>query len=447
VHFWDLQIRYVLRRVCTMNNIEHISVLTPLTSSKTTFAPEQKHKDAFEKIKELMTTEPLYGNLIDEKAEKYLWVDAASSSGVLGAVLAQKVKGDPNEKIVPTTLDLDDPIHRIIFDKELPYEPVRLYTQLPIVLPRPSLMKTIPPKIESPGPLLGFTPENVHDSFFWSTLSTLAFYNCTLPTIADLRRLAMKKLKSGILNNKLKDFTFNLDYQAYHEFLEKFGKGEVGMDPELFLADALASAIHRPMIFVSSLKRHAQRPIFQFNHTIDKPPLIYGIYERDGKEIFLPYFLNRNQEFRLDHLKGKIEVIAYLAKTVPEMLRSRSILDLETFAILVALHSFQRYISGVKVELLSDSKVLYYLFNKQITDSSVKTKRWCYKLTPDYPLLVVRHVRSAENLADFLTREGLLPGDIKKFNIEDVRISDFFDDLPKTTFTLDEWIQWVEDNP
>jgi hypothetical protein len=60
----------------------------------------------------------------------------------------------------------------------------------------------------------------------------------------------MKKLKSGIRNNKLKDFTFNLDYKACHKFLKKFGKGKVGMDSKLFLADALASAIHRPMIFI-----------------------------------------------------------------------------------------------------------------------------------------------------------------------------------------------------
>jgi len=40
-----------LRRVCTMNIIEHISILTPLTSSKIPFKPEQKHKIAFEKIK------------------------------------------------------------------------------------------------------------------------------------------------------------------------------------------------------------------------------------------------------------------------------------------------------------------------------------------------------------------------------------------------------------
>jgi hypothetical protein len=54
---------------------------------------------------------------------------------------------------------------------------------------------------------------------------------------------------------------------------------------------------------------------------------------------------------------------------------------------------------------------------------------------------VGRHVRSAENLADFLTREGLLPGNIEEFNIKDVRILDFFDDFLRTTFTITEWIQ------
>ncbi len=39
----------------------------------------------------------------------------------------------------------------------------------PIELPKPSVLKTIPPTIKQTTPLLGFTPENVHESFFWST--------------------------------------------------------------------------------------------------------------------------------------------------------------------------------------------------------------------------------------------------------------------------------------
>ena len=80
-----------LRKVIPLDVIKAVSILTPLTSSKAEFLPNEKHKEAFEQLKSLLTKEPLYCNLIDEKADKYLCVDAATSSGVLGAVLAQKI--------------------------------------------------------------------------------------------------------------------------------------------------------------------------------------------------------------------------------------------------------------------------------------------------------------------------------------------------------------------
>ena len=395
-----------------------------------------------------MTESPLFAHLIREDAEKYLWVDASTTSGVLGAVLAQKVYGLKDEKIVPTCLSLDDEVHRIIFDKELPYEPAILYTEFPIKLPKPSLRKTNPPKIHKFEKLLGFTEDNYVESFFWSTISILAIYGCSLlPTPQQLRAIALKKLKSGILKNKLRDFTFNLDFYKYTKFLDDFACGKVGLDPEFYLAESLAYGLFRPMIFISTLSRHNKYKIFEYNHTSSKPPLVYGIYQCGDKEIFLPYFHNKNVEFKLDHLKGKIEIIAYIAKTVPETLRSRPILDLEAFAILTALHSLQRFISGVKVTLLTDSRVLFYLFSSQVGHSCIKIRRWCLKLLSDYPQVNLQFVRTTENLADFLTREGLPPGDVEKFNLKSIEISDIYENLPKTTFTLAEWINFVEENP
>jgi hypothetical protein len=437
-----------LRRVLTLNVIKQISILTPLTSSKDEFKATEKHRQAFEEIKTLLTQAPLFAHLIDETAPKYLWVDAATASGVLGAVLAQKVRGKKDEKVIPTCLDLDDEVHRFIYDKEFPYEPAKLFTSLPIEMPKPSALKTKPPKISHDEKLLGFTDENWHDSFFWSTISILAIYGCTLPvSTIELRQKASRKLKSGILNNKLKDFTFNLKYDNYKQFLDDFNKGTVGLDPELYLAEALALSLYRPMIFISSLKRHKDKPIFHFNHGSDKPPLIYGIYEKEGKEIFLPYYHNKNTEFKLDHLKDCIQIIAYVAKVVPETFKSRPILDLEVFAILTALYSLQRFISGVKVTLLTDSRVLFYLFSPKVGNSCVKIKRWCLKLLSDYPQVNLQFVRSSENLADFLTREGLPPGDCEKFNLHNVIIDDFYKHLPKTEFSLTEWINFVGDHP
>jgi hypothetical protein len=52
-----------------------------------------------------------------------------------------------------------------------------------------------------------------------------------------------------------------------------------------------------------------------------------------------------------------------------------------------------------------------------------------------------------KNLSDFLTREGLPPGDIEKLNLKNTQILDFVDHLPKEEFTLKEWAQYCADNP
>jgi hypothetical protein len=180
---------------------------------------------------------------------------------------------------------------------------------------------------------------------------------------------------------------------------------------------------------------------------LDKPPIVLGLYWRGGYEIFQPFFLNKSPEFRIDHLKGRLEVVAYMSKTLPEGFQSRPILDLEVFALLTALYSMQRFISGVPVTLLTDNRVLYYLFSERVTNSSTKVKRWCLKLLSDYPNVTLQFVRTTENLADFLTREGLLPGDAEKFNLKQIQIKDFYKDLPKTNFTLTEWVAYVNSHP
>ena len=440
-----------LRRVTSMQVIAQIAILSPLTSSKAEFKPTEEHRKAFQEIKDMLISQPLFSQLIDEKAEKYLWVDAATSSGVLGAVLAQKISSQENKKFVPVHLDLEDEVHQYIYDHELKYEPAKLYTSLPIERLTPTQRKTVPPVVTPEGPLLGYTEENVVDSFFWSVISVLTVYNCTPPesTLA-LRAMAVKKLKSancGIRNTKLRDFVFKMNFDKHKEYLQNFLRGTVGVDPEFLLVEAMAIALMRPIIVISSLKRHKAKPVLNFNSDKEMPPIILGVYERQGIEIFKPFFLNKNVEFNLDSLKDRVQIVAYVAKTIPEAFLSRPILDLEVFAILTSLYSLQRYISGVKVKLLTDSRVLYYLFSAKVGNSSVKIKRWCLKLLSDYPLVTLHFVRTTDNLADFLTREGLPSGDLEKFNLKDVQISDFYDELPKPEFTLAEWIEFVEKHP
>jgi hypothetical protein len=437
-----------LRRVIHLKILEDAHALTPLTSSTKPYKPTQEHRDIFVKVKEALVSQPLFNNLVDEAAPKYLWVDASTGSGVIGAVLAQTKRGVPDQKIVPTCLDLDDPAHRIIYDKALPYEPVQVYESLPIELPKPSVIKTIPPDIKPKGKFHEFSENNLHDSFFLSVAAILAVYNCKpIQKTTDLRELAVKELRKGVLALKLRDFTFNNNYTQYRDYLEEFKKGQHNVDENFFLIEALALALYRPIILISTLAKHRSNPILKFNPESTKPPLIMAVHKKDNIIYFVPFFLNKNINFTLSDLYQKMEIIAYSSKTIPENMIHSGILTQELVAILEALKSFNRFISSTPVTLLTDSKCLYYLFNGKVMNTCAKTKRWCVKLYTDHNNVKVKFVKTSENLADFLTREGLPRGDLEKFDLKTVEIIDFFDKLPKDEFTLSEWAQYCHDHP
>ena len=96
-----------------------------------------------------------------------------------------------------------------------------------------------------------------------------------------------------------------------------------------------------------------------------------------------------------------MEIISYIAKTVLEEFKTRSILDLEVFFLLTTLFSVEKFISNVPVTVLTDSQVLFYLFSSKIHNSSVKIRRWCLKLVSDYPNVTLHFVKSGQKLADF----------------------------------------------
>jgi hypothetical protein len=70
------------------------------------------------------------------------------------------------------------------------------------------------------------------------------------------------------------------------------------------------------------------------------------------------------------------------------------------------------------------------------------------KLLSDYPHITLHFIRTTENLADYLTRQGLPKGDLEKLSLKNIHIGkDFFDKLPQETFTLAEWARFCADNP
>jgi Reverse transcriptase (RNA-dependent DNA polymerase) len=274
-----------IRRVVPLDVIKESMTLTPLTSSSknVVFEATEKHKTAFEKIKRMLLTEPLFCNLIDEKATKFLWVDAASSSGCLGAVLAQKIESEKDSKILPTHIDLDNEVHQIIYDRNLNYEPCKLYTSFPTEIPKPSALKTVPPKVDKNDKWFGHNKDDIHNSLFWSLISIYILYGCKLPnSINEIRKEMTKEVKKGILGIKLKDESYNNQHAAYRQYLHEFDNGLQNVDKNWYLIEALAKITHRCVILLSTLKEHEIKGVEQ---------LIFNVLKRRGRRRKSPQVL------------------------------------------------------------------------------------------------------------------------------------------------------------
>ena len=143
--------------------------------------------------------------------------------------------------------------------------------------------------------------------------------------------------------------------------------------------------------------------------------------------------------------KSGLEIISYLSKTLPLANKSAPILEM---ALLIALSDFEKYISNVPVKILTDSRVLYYIFNPKVSNSSLKIKRWSLKLVSDYPQVSLYFVKGTENLADFLTREySVLEGDTEKICRKVKTVHDVYEYLPEKEMNFAEFKQWTEENP
>jgi hypothetical protein len=69
-----------IRRTIKTDTVREMNSLAPLTSSKkdVPYRPESKHHKAFENIKRMLLSEPIFCNLVDEHATKYMFVDACT---------------------------------------------------------------------------------------------------------------------------------------------------------------------------------------------------------------------------------------------------------------------------------------------------------------------------------------------------------------------------------
>jgi len=165
--------------------------------------------------------------------------------------------------------------------------------------------------------------------------------------------MTVKELKRGEGALKMCSFVFNNNYNRYKQFLEEFSQGEHNIDKNFYLVEALASALQRPIILLSTLPEHKENPIIKYNNNIEhKPPLIFGVQKIEGHLVFFCHFnFNKNVTFCLDQHYQKIEIIGYMAKTIPENMQFvlRRQIECTCFVCETVCSSLSAHSCGVKL--------------------------------------------------------------------------------------------------
>ena len=440
-----------IRLTTNFKDFEKLKYLTPLTSSKTPFKPTEFHEKIFNELKQKLTEKPIFTNMICPKSRKLLFTDASSSSNSsYSCCLAQIIEAETETAYVPPHICLDDPVHRIIYDRKLIYQPAPMIrTEEDAKAFHKKLPQTEPPLHEYlDTPYLGYDENQLNDTFFISLQCIQAVYKCKIMPISEMRQIAVKQIKKSVLRIKLNDFVFNNNAKNTRDYLDQLEK-DAPPDPEMITIEGLAYGLFRPIIVLSSLVQHEKSPVIQFNSNMEKPPLVVGAYQCGKHVIFRPFYINRETCYDLRQHRNRFEIVAYHSRAMPQTKTGQHIMQHELYAILASLQAMKRYIGHSEVTLLTDSKPLYMLFNKHVHASSVKLYRWSMKLSVDYPNLKLQYIRSDQNLADFLSKKfHALPGDLPRLALTKITVDDIDKYLPQDkVFSISEWQEWCRENP
>ena len=439
-----------LRTVLPHNFLNEMNVLNPLTSSSMPYKPSQIHFEAFDKLKYLLTSQPVYSNIIDPALDKILFVDA-SAKGCYSAVLGQIVPPATDITEIPPHLILDDPVDQIIFKHRLCFEPVPLYLHEEFI-PRSKLQPPylIPP-FKDPSyltkDLLGYTEQTAQNTLFFAIRSVQYAYGNALLTFPQIKEFFKTKFHKHILKVKLLNDLDNNQLKL-KSFLQPIQDDILPVDTNLHIVAFIAQLLSRPVHVISSLQIHRNNQIHKFENNIQKPPIILGLHNKGDRLLFLPYFVNKQSSFQLSEIKNRFQIVTFLSKTISPKDYDKDIIQKELFGLMSSLAALKPLIGQSNLLVLTDSKPLFLLYSNPVTQSSSKLCRWGLKLSSEYHNLKLRFISTKNNIADFLTRNfNIKPPDLVRIPIPNVKIPDL-DKLidPDKTFTVPEWQEFVRNH-
>ena len=437
-----------LRQCLNQEFIEQMQVLSPLTSAIREYVVEDKHIKAFEEIKRLLTTSEIFVNIISVHTQKVLFTD--SSDDAFSGVLCQIAENLPDQPYLPPYLGLNNPVHQQLYDLRLEYVPVPLYLHSE-TLSRSEFKEEPLAQLELAHyyelPLCGYKEEHVQDSLFYAVRSIQYAYGCKLTPIVELRESLGKILGKSIVGHQIKDFSFNNNIPEYKAFVANLKNGTGGLDPKLYILYVLHSIIRRRCIFIATAPLPNGDLIMETGEEYLTPPFVFGIYHREGKVIFTPYYQDKNVEYNLENFKKRLEICAFYSKAVSPAERPYSIFEKEVLALVNSLDHYRKLIGHSKLMVLVDNKSLYLCLSRKLQAHYPKLHRWALRIQFLFPQLMIKFVRSGRNLADFLSRSfSTRLRDIKRIPLKRYHvapeISEYIDF--SRIYTLEEFQDFVD---
>ena len=396
-----------------------------LTSKYSTGKPTDRHIEHFNSFIKNLTNYPIYNCVIDELSDKIIFTDASSAlSGTsYSAILGQVISYKKNKKYVPPYLYLDDKVHQNIFDLDIKCRPAPLIN-------KDELRDQYIRRVQRGHPVntqylqddfKGFEEDEYKNSLFLSLNMVLYLNNC-LHTADFYNNDLIKEIKSSMVATEILVFEFKNDRRKLHNMYENITKNIWHIDKNMSILKALGKILKRTIIVITSDKVN---PTQIFNDGLQRPPFYFLQYFYGNTIILHPAFIDRSYIFDLAKYKNRFEIIHYLSRPPPKSHKNKSIIDLELNAIMSALNSFENYLHGCNLTLVTDSKALFFLFNDQASQTQKKYLRYRARILQDFPNIKFAFCKSEQNLADFMS---------KSFQVDKAESSKI--QLPKYDFNL-----------
>ena len=154
----------------------------------------------------------------------------------------------------------------------------------------------------------------------------------------------------------------------------------------------LSKILRRRCIFISSFPLFNGEKVLQTGLEYFTPSFIFGVYRRDGKTIFTPYYEDKDAGYDLNKLEKRLEICSYFGRTIPEAERNLSIFEKEVQGLTHSLDHFRKLIGHSPLTVLVDNKAMYLAMSPKIQHMHPKVYRWALKIHTQFPQLEMQFV-------------------------------------------------------